>query len=75
MTKFRMNIEIHAEDEKEAKAFYEATKHLGLGGKMTAAATEHSEYWTVDISPELEGVTLDELRKQIDFLESIERTL
>lgn len=75
MTKFRMNIEVHAENEHEAKVFYEATKHQGMGGKMTVAASGEKEYWTVDIDPELEGVALDELRKQLDFLESIERTV
>lgn len=75
MTKFRMNIEVHAENEHEAKSFYEATKHLGSGGKMTVASSGENEYWTVDIDPDLEGVTLDELRKQLDFLESIERTI
>jgi len=76
MTKYRMSIEIHAETESDAKAFYEATKNITEEGATLTGATGYGkEYWTVSVDQPTDGVTLDELRKQLDYLESIERNL
>lgn len=76
MTKYRMSIEIHADDEGQAKVFYEKVKDLHEEGATLTGATGYGkEYWTVSIDQPVDGMTLDELRKQLDLLESIERTL
>lgn len=76
MTKYRMSIEIHADNEGEANAFYEKVKDLHEEGATLTGATGYGkEYWTVSIEQPVDGMTLDELRKQLDLLESIERTL
>lgn len=76
MTKYRMSIEIHADTEQEAKTFYERVKNINEeGAKLTGSTSYGNEYWTVYIDQPIDAMTLDELRKQLDLLESIERTI
>lgn len=76
MTKYRMSIEIHADSEAEAKTFYEGVKNLHEEGATLFGSTGFgSELWTVEIKQPIDATTLDELRKELDLLESIERTI
>lgn len=75
MAKYKLDLHIHADNEHEAKAFYDATKHIGLGGSVTLASAGNTEYWTVNVNTHSEEYTLQELKELIEQLESIEATL